>query len=148
MKQRKPPEEKKYKTTFWTRRTELSMLKGTQASSSMKENRSIHQGISSWNFRTQQITRNSSRFSERKCLRLQRIRNQILRTWASQQRIYKLKTKNSAFKIPREDYFRPNTSQPVQPPIKSVGRKGIFRHAESQNSKGFTEHRMKQKRTI
>lgn len=63
-------------------------------------------------------------------------------------KIYKLKTKNSAFKIPREDYFRPNTPQPVQPPIKSVGRKGIFRHAESQNSKGFTEHRMKQKRTI
>jgi len=31
---------KKYKTTFWTRKTELSVLKGTQASSSMKENRS------------------------------------------------------------------------------------------------------------
>lgn len=30
---------KKYKTTFWTRETELSVLKGTQASSSMKEKR-------------------------------------------------------------------------------------------------------------
>lgn len=30
---------KKYKTTSWTRKTELSVLKGTQASSSMKENR-------------------------------------------------------------------------------------------------------------
>lgn len=35
---------KKNHTTFWTR-TELSMLKGTQASSSMKENRSMPRSI-------------------------------------------------------------------------------------------------------
>jgi len=51
----------------------------------------------------------------------------------------KLKTKNSAFKIPREDYFQPKSPQPVHLPINSVGQKGIFRQARCQNSKDFTK---------